>query len=146
MHISAYSRERSSAVPSNYLGDITDAAPEELRLSLELGTGIDVSFEGSVDDICANINHVWHDWLVLGSIPGNVPRLSELVPVGIFMVLMIDGGLSCSPFSVGIWNGRVLWENPSDVPEEQVWVVDQGLGLHSIVVHDYRSGELESSS
>jgi len=140
-HICAYSRDLS-AVPNNYL-DITSS---EDRCSLELRTSVDVSFKGSVDDICTNIYHVGHNWLVLGPIPRNVPRLSKLVPVGIFMVLMIDGGLSCSPFSVGIWNGRILRENPSNVPEEQVWIVDQGLGLHSIVIHDNRSCELEPSS
>jgi len=115
-------------------------------LSLELRTGVDVSFKGSINDICTNIYHVGHDRLVLGPIPGNISGLSKLVPVCIFMVLVIDGGLSCPPFSVSIWDRRVLRKDPGNVPEEQVWIVDQCLGLHCIVVHDNRSCELEPSS
>lgn len=48
---------------------------------------------------------------------------------------MVDRGLSGSPLTVSIGHWRVLGKNSADVPEEQVGVVDESLGVHGIVVH-----------
>jgi len=45
-------------------------------LSLELGGGVDISLECSIDNICTNIYHIWHNWLVLGTVPRYITRLS----------------------------------------------------------------------
>lgn len=115
-------------------------------LSLELRGGVDISLKCSIDNICANIDHVWHNWLVLGTVPRYITRLSQLVSVGVLVVLMVDGSLSGSPFSVSIWNGWVLWQNPCNVPKEQVWIIHQCLCLHCIVIHDNWPGKLKTSS
>jgi len=114
--------------------------------SLELRSWVAVSLECSIYHIRANIDHVWHDWLVHRTIPRNISWLSVSVPIGILVVLMEDWGLSCSPFSVGIWKRRVSWQNSCQVPVEQVWVVDHCLRVDWLIVKDYRSCELESSS
>lgn len=55
------------------------------------------------------------------------------------MVLVIDGGLSCSPLAVCIGNGWVLGEDLGQVPPEEIWVVDQRLGVERVVVHHNRA-------
>ena len=62
------------------------------------------------------------------------------------MVLMVDWSLSCSPFSVGIGSSRGLREDSSGVPEKEVGVVDQGLSVEGVVVHDNGPSILETSS
>lgn len=109
------------------------------RSSFELRGGVAVSLEGSVDDICAGVDHVWHDWLVHASIPRNVSWLSHSVSVGGSVVLVIDRVLSGSPLSVSIRDRRVLRKNLSDGPEEQIWVVNQGLSVEGMVVKNNRS-------
>ena len=104
--------------------------------SLELGDSVDVSLEGTVDDICACIVQIWHDWLVLTSIPRYISWLSESVSICGSVVLMVHRGLSGSPFSVSIWNGWVLGKNSGACPVDQVWVVHQCLCVEGIVVHN----------
>ncbi len=104
--------------------------------SLKLGASVNVTLEGTVVDIGAMIVQVGHDWLVLGTVPLNVARLAHSVPVHILVVLMIDGCLSCAPFAVCIGNGRVLGEDTSDGPVEEVWVVDKSLGVEGVIVED----------
>jgi hypothetical protein len=111
-----------------------------------LGGGVAVSLEGTVDNIRPDIDHVWHDWLILRTVPRHVSRLSLSVPVGGSVVLMVDGGLSGSPLSVSVWERGVLGKNLSQVPEEQIWVVHQRLGVERVIVHDDRLGGLESSA
>ena len=62
------------------------------------------------------------------------------------MILMVDGSLSGSPLSVSIGNRWVLGQDSCHVPVEQVWVVDQSLGVDTVVVHHNRSVVLESST
>jgi hypothetical protein len=62
------------------------------------------------------------------------------------MVLMEDGSLSSSPLSVGVWKRWVLWQDSCDVPVEEVWIIDQSLGVDGLIVHHDRSGELQSSA
>lgn len=62
------------------------------------------------------------------------------------MVLVIDGGLSGSPLSVGVREGWVLGQDSSHIPEEQVGVVDQSLSVNTVVVHHNRSVVLKTSS
>ena len=79
---------------------------------------------------------IWHDWLVLRSIPRNVSWLSDPVSVTGLVVLMEDWGLSCSPFSVSIWHRWVLWKNSGNVPPEQVWVVQESSIMELVVIED----------
>jgi len=115
-------------------------------ISLELRNSVDVSLEGSIDDFCTVVDHVGHDWLVHTSIPLNVSRLSVSVSVGCSVVLMEDRGLSGSPLSVSIRDRWVLRKNSGNGPVEQVWVVDQSLGMQSMVVHDNGSGSYKTSA
>jgi len=80
------------------------------------------------------IEHVGHSGLVHGTVPSNVAGFTESVSVHVLVVLMVDRGLSGSPFAVCIGNWRVLGQDTADIPEEEVGVVNQGLGVHGIVV------------
>jgi hypothetical protein len=102
--------------------------------SLELGVGVDVTLEGAVVNVGTVVVQVGHDWLVLGTVPLNVARLAHPVPVHILVVLVIDGSLSCAPFAVCIGHRWVLGENASDSPVEQVWVIDESLGVEGVIV------------
>lgn len=62
------------------------------------------------------------------------------------MVLMVDGSLSSSPLSVSIGKRGVLGKNLGQVPEEEIWVVHQGLGVECVIVHDDGSGCLKTSA
>lgn len=62
------------------------------------------------------------------------------------MVLMVDGGLSGSPLSVGVREGWVLGQDSCHIPVEQVGVVDQSLGVNTMVVHHDGSVVLETSA
>ena len=97
---------------------------------------VDVPLEGSVDDVRANVDHVRHDWLVLSSVPRNVSRLPHSVPVGVLVVLMENGGLSGSPFSVGVWGWWVLGEDSAYIPVKEVRVVNQGFCVNTLIVHN----------
>ena len=114
--------------------------------SLQLRSGVDISLEGAVNDLGADVDHVGHDWLVLGSVPTNVSWLSVSVSVGCSMVLMENRGLSGSPLAVSVWNRWVLGQNLSQVPPEEIWVVNEGLGMDGMVVHDNGSSVSETSS
>lgn len=115
-------------------------------LSLELGDSVDVSLKGAVDDICACIVQVWHDWLVLTSIPSDISWFSVSVSVGGSVILMVDGSLSSSPLSVSVRDGWVSGEHSGAGPVDQVWVVDQCLGIEGIVVHNDGSVIEETSA
>ena len=105
--------------------------------SLELRGGVVVPLECSVDDLGAHVDHVGHDRLALRAVPRNVSGLSESVSVGGSVILVIDGGLSGSPLSVSVGARWVSGQNLSQVPVEEIWVVDQGLGVQGVVVqHD----------
>ena len=104
--------------------------------SLELRNGVALSLEGTVGDVGAVVVHVWHDWLRHGAVPLHVAWLSEDVSPGGLVVLMVDWGLTSSPFSVCVGHWWVLWKHASHVPVEQVWVVGQGLGVEGVVVQN----------
>ena len=104
--------------------------------SLERSSGVAVSLESTVVHVGASVHKVWHDWLVLRTVPRNVSWLSDSVSVAGLVVLMEHWLLSSSPLSVGVWNWRVLWENSADVPPEQVWVVQQGSRVELMVVEN----------
>ena len=114
--------------------------------SLEWGSGVAVSLEGTVDNICSGIDKIWHDWLILRTVPWNISWLSNSVSVTGLVVLMEYWGLSSSPLSVGIWNWWVLWENSAKVPPEEIWVVHQSSSVELMVVHDNWSLVSETSS
>mgnify|MGYP000023275364 FL=1 len=114
--------------------------------SLEWGSGVAVSLEGTVDNICSGIDKIWHDWLILRTVPWNISWLSNSVSVTGLVVLMEYWGLSSSPLSVGIWNWWVLWENSAEVPPEEIWVVHQSSSVELMVVHDNWSLVSETSS
>merc|ERR1719498_673972 len=105
-----------------------------------------VSLEGSVDNIGSHIVKVWHDWLVLRSVPRNVSWLSHSVSIASLMVLMEDWSLSSSPLSVGIWHRWVLWENSGQVQPEDIWVVKESSGVELMVVHNDWSLVSQTSS
>ena len=114
----------------------------ELRLySLELRRGIDVTLEGTVVDIGSIVVHERKHGLVHGTIPLDVTRLSVAVSVHILVVLMVDRSLTSSPLSVSIGNRRVLGENTAASPPEKIWVINQGLGVETMVVQDEWSSE-----
>jgi len=52
------------------------------------------------------------------------------------MVLMEDWSLSGSPFSMGIWNWRISWENSSEIPPEEIWVVYECPVMELMIVED----------
>jgi len=103
--------------------------------SLELGHGVAVALEGSVDNIGSSIVKVGHNRLVLGTVPLNVARLTVAVSVHILVVHVENGLLAGHPLAVSIGNRGVGGEHASDVPVEQVGVVGQGLGMVSVIVH-----------
>ena len=117
-----------------------------LNLSFELGDCVDVSFEGSVDNVGTHIDHVWHDWLIHRTIPRYVSWLSVSVSISGSVVLMVDWGLSCSPLSVSVWHGWVLGKNLGKIPVEQVWVIHKRLGLESVIIHDNWSSPSQTSA
>ena len=108
-------------------------------LSLEWGGRVAVSLEGTVDNIGSSIDKVWHNWLILRAVPWNISWLSNPVSVAGLVVLMEDWSLSGSPLSVSIWNRWVLWQDPGEVPPEEVWVVHESSSVELVVVHDDRS-------
>ena len=79
---------------------------------------------------------IGHDWHVLGTIPLDVAGLSHSVPVHILVVLVIDWSLTSSPLAVRIGHRRVLWEDTSNGPVEEVRMVDQSLGVEGVIVED----------
>ena len=105
------------------------------KCSLELGHGVDVPLEGSVVDVGAIVVQVGHRWLVHGAVPLNVPGASVAVPVHILVVLMVDRRLSCAPLAMSIGSRGGLGQHTSDRPVEEIWVVDESLGVEAVVVH-----------
>ena len=103
--------------------------------SFELRRGVAESLEGSVGHLGTMVVHEGHHRLVHGTIPLDVAWLSESVPVGVLVVLMVDWVLASLPLTVSIRNGRVSWQDTSQVPVEQVRVVSQGLHVDGVVVH-----------
>ena len=79
---------------------------------------------------------VGHHWLVHGTVPLDIARLSVAVSVHILVVLMVDWSLASSPLSVRIRDRRVLGEDAGDGPVEQIGVVDQSLGVEGMVIED----------
>ena len=90
-----------------------------------LRRGVAVSLESSVDDVGALVVEVGHDWLRHGSVPRDVSGLSVSVSIYSPVVLMEDWLLSCLPLSVDIWDWSWLWGSSSQVPESQVWIVQE---------------------
>jgi hypothetical protein len=99
-----------------------------------LGSRVARSLESTVGNIGTVIEHVGHSGLVHGTVPSDVSGFTESVSVHVLVVLMVDGGLSGSPFAVCIRNWGVLGQDTADIPEEEVGVVDQGFGVHGIVI------------
>lgn len=105
--------------------------------SLELRSGVDVALKGTVVHVGAVVVHEWHDRLVLRTVPLDVARLPETVPVDVFVVLVVDRGLSSSPLSVRVGHGRVLWNHSQEGPVEQIRVVQQSLCVELMVPQDH---------
>lgn len=107
-------------------------------VSLELWRRVRVSLEGTVDDVCALIDKVWHDWLTHGTIPRNISWLSESVPVASTMVLVEDWSLPGAPLTVSIWNRWVTRQNAGNIPPPEVWVVEESAFMEPMVIeHDW---------
>ena len=102
--------------------------------SLELGHGVAVPLEGTVDDIGAVVVHVRDHRLVHRAVPLHVARLSVTVSVHILVRKVEHGVLASSPFAVCIGHWRVLWKDASHRPVEQIGVVGQGFGVQGMVV------------
>ena len=98
-------------------------------------SGVVVPLEGAVDDLGAHVDHVGHNGLALRTVPRNISGLSESVSVGGSVVLMEHRGLSGSPLSVCIRYRGISGKNLSQVPEEEIWVVDEGLSVKGVVIH-----------
>ena len=62
------------------------------------------------------------------------------------MILMEDGGLSCSPLSVSVREGWVSGQNSAQIPIEEIWHVDQSLRMHWLVVQYDGSRVSETSA
>ena len=107
-----------------------------LHPSLESSGGVAVSLEGTVDNVGSHVHEVWHDWLVLRSIPRNVSWLSNSVSVARLVVLMEDWSLSGSPLEMGILDWWVSWEHSAEVEPEEVWVVLQSSQVVLMTVGD----------
>lgn len=114
--------------------------------SLECGSRVAVSPEGTVDDIGSSVHEIWHNWLILRTVPRNISWLSEPVSIAGLVVLMEDWGLSSSPLSVSVWNRWVLWQDSAEVPPEEIWVVGESSRVESVVPHDNWSLESKTSS
>ena len=78
---------------------------------------------------------VWHDWLVHGTVPLDVSWSSVSISVDILVVLMIHWVLGRSPLAVRVGHWWVLWENSADDPLSEIWVVEQCLGVHLMIIH-----------
>jgi hypothetical protein len=83
-------------------GDCKRTLTHHASRSLKLRGGVVVSLEGSVDDLRADIDHIWHNRLALRAVPRHVSWLSVSVSVGRSVVLVEDGCLSHSPLFVCI--------------------------------------------
>jgi len=68
------------------------------------------------------------------------------VSVGSSVVLVEYRGLSGLPLSVCIGDRWVSGKDFSQVPVEEVWVVDEGLGMDGVVVHDNGARVAETSA
>ena len=115
-------------------------------ISLEISSGVAVSLEGTIDNVTALINKIWHNWLVLRTIPRNISWLSDSVSVTGLVVLVEHWSLSGSPLSVYIWDWWVLWKYSCQVPPEEVWIVDQGSVVELVSINNKWSLVSESSS
>ena len=104
--------------------------------SLELRVGVDVAPEGTVVDIGAGVVHEGHGWLVHATIPLDIARSTVTVPVDVLVVLVVDWRLPGAPLAVRIRSRRVLGENARDGPVEEVRIVDEGLGIESVIIED----------
>jgi len=113
---------------------------------MELSGGVGVSSEGSVGDAGSVVHEVWHDWLVLRSIPRNVSGSSHSVSVTGLVVLMEDWSLSHSPLEMCVWHWWRLWQLSSESPPEQVWVVHECSLMELVVIEDDWSFVSETSS
>ena len=102
--------------------------------SLELGHGVAVALEGSVDDIGTVVVHVRDDGLVHGTVPLYVARRSVTVPVTILVRVMVHRVLTSPPLAMCIRNWGVLGKHTGHGPVEQVWVVGKGLGIQGVIV------------
>jgi len=102
--------------------------------SLELGHGVAVALEGSVDDIGTVVVHVRDDGLVHGTVPLHVARRSVTVSVAVLVGVVVHGVLASSPLTMSIRNWGVLGEDTGHGPVEQVWVVGKGLGIQGVIV------------
>ena len=68
------------------------------------------------------------------------------VTIHILVILVIDWSLASSPLAVRIGHRRVLWEDTSDSPVEEVRMVDQSLGVEGVIVEDQRLVVPETAS
>lgn len=104
--------------------------------SSELRSGCDIALEGSVVDFGTVVVQEWHHWLVHGTVPLHISWLSVSVPVDVLMVLVIDWLLASPPLTVGIWDWWVLWQNTSQSPVAQIWVVFKSSLMDWVIIEN----------
>ena len=90
--------------------------------------------------------HVWHDWLVHGTIPLYVPRLSETEAIDVLVVLMEHGLLACLPLTVSIRLRSSLGQLSTEIPPKEVWIVHKSLGVNTVVIHNKRTVGKETAA
>lgn len=116
------------------------------QCSLELGHRVAVALEGSIKHAGSGVVEVGHGRLAHGTVPRHVTRLSVAVAVHNSVVLMEHGVLANRPVLVGVSDNGVLGEDLSEVEEEEVGVVEEGLHVEVVVVDCEGSGLAETSS
>ena len=114
--------------------------------SLKSSSRVAVSLEGTVRYIGSLIDEIWHNWLVLRTVPWDISWLSHSISVAGLMILMENWSLSDSPFLVSIWDWRVLWQGSCQVPPEEIWVVLESSLMEPMIVHNDWSCISQTSS
>ena len=89
---------------------------------------------------------VGHDRLVLRAVPLNVPGSAHPVSVHVLVVLVVDGSLAGAPLAVHVWDGWVRGEHTSECPVEDVWVVEESLGVPLVIHQHERTVEAETAT
>ena len=95
---------------------------------------IAISLECAIYDICTKINKIWHNWLILWSIPRNISWFSLSISITSFMILMEYWSLSSSPLSMSIWYWWIFWKNSSQIPPKEIWIIQKSSLIELLVV------------
>jgi len=111
-----------------------------------LRSGVTVALESAIDNVGAVVVHVWHNGLVLRSIPSNIAGLSEPVSIHVLVGHVENRLLSGLPLAVSVGHWGILRQNAGHIPEEKIRVVGQGFCVKRMVVHHDGPVALEAST